>query len=112
MSCADPNGHDRRQRAGRSRRARPNLTLTVRPTMSTSTRSPLGTDDDLRPVCQGDVYSGICLPTYDGEHYHVILAMQPCSRRAGALLRHVPSVRGKRTPVRRPLEVAGTALRK
>lgn len=44
-------------------------------------------DDDLRPVCQGDVYSGICLPTYDGEHDHVILATHPCSMRAGALLR-------------------------
>lgn len=44
-------------------------------------------DDDLRPVCQGDVYRGICLPTYDGEHDHVILATHPCSMREGAHLR-------------------------
>jgi hypothetical protein len=61
-------------------------------------------DDDLRPVCQGDVYSGICLPTYDGEHpRHAPLldarGRSPSASRSG--------VRRKRTPVRRPLEVAG-----
>ena len=44
-------------------------------------------NDDLRPVCQGDVYAGICLPTYDGEHDHVLLATHPCSMRAGPRLR-------------------------
>ena len=44
-------------------------------------------DDDLRPICQGDVYAGICLPTYDGEHDHVILGTHPCSMRKGADLR-------------------------
>lgn len=44
--------------------------------------------DDLRPVCQGDVYRGLTLPGYPGDdHELVMLAQHPCSLREGATLR-------------------------
>jgi hypothetical protein len=43
--------------------------------------------DDLRPICQGDVFTDICLPGFDGDHELVMLAAHPCSLRQGAHLR-------------------------
>jgi hypothetical protein len=43
--------------------------------------------DDLRPICQGDVFTDVCLPGFDGDHELVMLAVHPCSLREGAHLR-------------------------
>ncbi|MGH2904132.1 MAG: hypothetical protein ACRDK7_11200 [Solirubrobacteraceae bacterium] len=54
--------------------------------------------DDLRPVCQGDVYEGLTLPGYElGDHEMVMLSQHPCSLRSGAALR--PRIQA--LPVRR-----------
>jgi hypothetical protein len=43
--------------------------------------------DDLRPICQGDVFTDVSLPGFDGDHKLVMLAVHPCSLREGAHLR-------------------------
>jgi hypothetical protein len=44
--------------------------------------------DDLRPICQGDVFEGLCLPGFEqDDHSLVLLAQHPCSLRKGASLR-------------------------
>lgn len=44
--------------------------------------------DDLRPICQGDVFDGVSLPGFEqGDHSMVLLAQHPCSLRKGAALR-------------------------
>ena len=44
--------------------------------------------DDLRPICQGDVFDGLCLPGFEeGDHEMVLLTQHPCSLRKGAALR-------------------------
>jgi len=42
--------------------------------------------DALRPVCQGDIYSGLQMPGFDDEHPLILIA-HPCSMRTGATLR-------------------------
>jgi hypothetical protein len=43
--------------------------------------------DDLRPICQGDVFTDVSLPGFDGDHELVMLSVHPCSLREGAHLR-------------------------
>lgn len=44
--------------------------------------------DDLRPICQGDVFDGLTLPGFDQcDHKLVLLSQHPCSLRKGAALR-------------------------
>ncbi|HEY3866180.1 MAG TPA: hypothetical protein VGL54_08860 [Solirubrobacteraceae bacterium] len=66
--------------------------------------------DDFRPVCQGDIFKGICLPGFDdGHHDHVVLVGHPCSLRAGPKLKpHLQAVaiRGYQSV---PLERWGTS---
>jgi hypothetical protein len=42
--------------------------------------------DALRPVCQGDVYSGLQMPGFDDDQPLILIA-HPCSMRTGASLR-------------------------
>lgn len=43
--------------------------------------------DDLRPICQGDVFRDLCLPGFDDDHDLVMVIGHPCSLRAGPKLR-------------------------
>lgn len=61
--------------------------------------------DDLRPICQGDVFDGLTLPGFDQrDHNLVLLSQHPCSLRKGAALR--PRVQA--VPVRTYRHVAPT----
>src|ERR1019366_8528714 len=42
---------------------------------------------DLRPICQGDVFSGVTLPGFDEDHELVMLVGHPCTLREGPALR-------------------------
>lgn len=65
-------------------------------------------DDPLRPIFQGDIFSGITLAGYDGGHHDaVMLVGHPCSLRQGAPLRD----RLQAAPVRSHKSVAPSEWR-
>jgi hypothetical protein len=66
--------------------------------------------DDLRPICQGDIFEGICLPGFGGGHHdHIVLVGHPCSLRAGAKLKPYLQAAAIRGYGNVPLEKWGTS---
>jgi hypothetical protein len=66
--------------------------------------------DDLRPICQGDIFEGISLPGFhDGHHDHAVLVGHPCSLRAGAKLKPYLQAAAIRGYGDVPLEKWGTS---
>lgn len=66
--------------------------------------------DDLRPVCQGDIFEGIRLPGFDeGHHDLVMLVGHPCSLRLGHKLKPYLQAAAIRAHQLVPIEEWGTS---
>jgi hypothetical protein len=68
--------------------------------------------DDLRPICQGDVFRDVCMPGFDDDHDLVMLIGHPCSLREGAKLKARLQAVPVRPYERFPLRKWGTLHRK